>query len=144
MRRTVLAALAAAFLAAPAAAQAPTEGAWRLVEVRDGDTVLLSLTSGMVTGIKIRLYGVDAPETKGRCPEEIAAATAATQRLRELVSRRVRIVSHLETDAYGRLLARLYDRDGRDVSEVLIAEGHARPLGGNERRQPWCTAPTGG
>ncbi|MFL5331783.1 MAG: thermonuclease family protein, partial [Geminicoccaceae bacterium] len=59
-------------------------------------------------------------------------------------SRRVRIVSYLETDAYGRLLARLYDRDGRDVSEVLIAEGHARPLGSNERRQPWCPVQAGG
>jgi micrococcal nuclease len=144
MRRIVLAALAVAFLAAPAAAQAPTEGPWRLVDVRDGDTVILGTNAGFVTGIKIRLYGLDAPETKGRCPEETAAAAAATQRLRELVSRRVRVVSYLETDAYGRLLARLYDRDGRDVSEVLIAEGHARPLGGNERRQPWCAAPTGG
>ena len=144
MRRTVLAGLAAAFLAAPAAAQAPTEGPWRLVDVRDGDTVILNANAGFVTAIKIRLYGVDAPETRGRCAEETAAAAAATQRLRELVSRRVRVVSYLETDAYGRLLARLYNRDGRDVSEVLIAEGHARPLGGNERRQPWCAAPTGG
>ena len=87
---------------------------------------------------------MDAPETRGRCAVVSAAAAAATQRLRELVSRRVRVVSYLETEAYGRLLARLNDRDGRDVSELLLAEGHARPLGGNERRQPWCAAPTGG
>src|SRR4051794_4444181 len=80
----ILTAAAALLLAAPARAQAPTEGPWRLVDVRDGDTVLLSLTSGMVTGIKIRLYGVDAPATRGRCAEETAAAAAATQRLREL------------------------------------------------------------
>src|SRR4051794_12009939 len=144
MRRIVLAAVAAAFLAAPAGAQAPAEGPWRLVDVRDGDTVILGTNAGFVTAIKIRLYGVDAPETRGRCAEETAAAAAATQRLRELVSRRVRIVSYLETDAYGRMLARLYDRDRRDISEVLIAEGHARRLGSNERRRPWCAAPTGG
>src|SRR3954468_15106345 len=71
-------------LAAPAGAQPPTEGPWRLVDVRDGDTVILGTNAGFVTAIKIRLYGVDAPETKGRCAEETAAATAATQRLREL------------------------------------------------------------
>jgi endonuclease YncB( thermonuclease family) len=75
---------------------------------------------------------------------ELKGALAAKARLTDLVAGGVRIVSTMDNDAFGRPLVRLYDRDGRDISEVLIAEGHARRLGGNERRQPWCTAPTGG
>lgn len=136
-RSTALAALALLpFLASPA----PAEGPWRLVEVRDGDTVTLRVTAGPITGIKIRLLGLDAPEARSGCPAERALAARATQRLKEVVSRRVRIASALEFDVYGRVLAALHDRDGRDVAAVLVAEGLARPLRDGEKRRPWCDA----
>jgi endonuclease YncB( thermonuclease family) len=137
MRRAILAALASLLLVA----QAPADGPWRTVSVVDGDTVTLESAAGFVTGIKIRLLGIDAPEMRGGCEAERQLAQQATDRLRQLVGARVRIVSQLEMDPYGRLLARLYDRAGRDVGQVLVAEGLARPLNRREARQPWCPAP---
>jgi endonuclease YncB( thermonuclease family) len=60
----------------------PVCGSGRRVDcVVDGDTVWLS-------GIKIRIVNIDAPEIRGRCPRESARARLATRRLAELLDRR--------------------------------------------------------
>ena len=121
-----------------AAVPAFAEGSFRRVTIVDGDTVILPLTAGFVTAIKIRMLGIDAPETRGRCLEERQRAAAATARLEQLTASGVRVVTELDVDSYGRFLGRLYDRQGRDLSAVMIAEGHARPLADGEPRRPWC------
>lgn len=143
MRRASLA-LALGLLVLTSAAQAagPVEGPYHRVEVVDGDTVVMGLTAGFVTGIKIRLLDINAPDSRGAiCAEERTKAALATARMKELTARGVRIASGLEVDAFGRFLARLYDRAGRDLGAVLVAEGLAVPLANGVRRQPWCPAP---
>ena len=150
-RRAWISTLAAALCiaAAPAWAQepprlglAPIDGPYRRVEVVDGDTVTLSVSAGLIRTITIRLKDIDAPETyRPGCDQERSKGEAATSRLAALTSGRVRIVSYIEIDSAGRLLARLYDRQGRDVGDVLVAEGLARPLKDGEARKPWCPAP---
>ncbi len=128
--------------AVPAFAQgAPTTGSYRRVQVTDGDSVVATVPLGAAATIRIRVQGLDAPELQGACAWETQKAAAAKARLEQLTARGVRIVTQLDTDVYGRLLAKLYDRQGRDVAEVLIAEGLARPMGPRDRRQPWCPAP---
>jgi endonuclease YncB( thermonuclease family) len=115
-------ALAFILLVTPAAAQR--------AQVIDGDTI-------RVSGETIRMMGLDAPEMRGRCPAERRLARAATDRLRQLVVPRVSL-ERRGRDRYRRTLAVVRDRAGRDLAQVLIREGLARPYNGRGRRQGWC------
>jgi endonuclease YncB( thermonuclease family) len=126
--RRVKHALALGVLLALAAPQAAPAQPLRCVAT-DGD----SLRCGRE---RIRLVGLDAPEMNGRCPRERRLAVAARDRLDGLVAGGVTVRS-VGTDRYGRTLARVRDRRGRDVARVLIAEGLARPYEGG-RRRGWC------
>ncbi|WP_300973443.1 thermonuclease family protein [Sphingomonas sp. LHG3406-1] len=99
--------------------------------VVDGDTFHLD-------GEKIRIAGIDAPEThQSRCPEEKALGDRATERLHDLLNGgAVTLVSYeRDRDRYGRLL-RNVEVDGHDVGATLIREGVARPYGNG--RRSWC------
>lgn len=107
-----------------------------LISVYDGDT-LRAWVDGENT--PIRLLGYDAPEYghRARCIEESELAQEAQIRLVELIEgARVAELCPTKRDKYRRLLAVLLI-DGRDVADVLVAEGLARPYGGG-RREGWC------
>lgn len=126
-------------------ASSPVTG--RIIVV-DGDTV-------RVNGQPYRLSGLDTPERgdRARCESEQQKAEAATSRLRQLVAtgntnfQRIRCAGCDASEEgspvcnYGRLCGRLLVA-GRDVSEILIAEGLAHPyvcsLGRCPPRRPWC------
>jgi hypothetical protein len=97
--------------------------------VVDGDTA-------WVTGEKIRISGIDAPEIDGKCTYERDLAQRAKSRLSELLSAEPFSVSRSGTDRYGRSLATIYLRDKGDVGAVLVRDGLARVWTG--RRMPWC------
>lgn len=101
------------------------------VAVIDGDTIAVS-------GQRIRILGLDAPEMHGRCQSETSAAFGARDRLVRLLdgARTVEIIPSRRHDRYRRILARILI-DGRDVAEILVGEGLARPYNGG-RRQGWC------
>lgn len=79
--------------------------------VIDGDTLAAEDT-------RIRIHGMDAPET-GQ-PQ----GNAATRHMRALVSGRLITVYPLETDVYGRLVARVTVR-GIDLGAQMVADGYA-------------------
>jgi endonuclease YncB( thermonuclease family) len=97
----------------------------------DGDSIRLGAES-------IRIVGLDTPEL-GRpgCMSEYHAALRARDRLAELLAGGV-VIHRRGRDLYGRTLAVVRDLAGRDLAEVLIAEGLARPYTGRTRRSPWC------
>jgi micrococcal nuclease len=117
----LLALLAAALVAAPAAA-VETVLTGSVTRVSDGDTLWLQpdARSGASERrrIKLRLVGLDAPE---RCqahgPE---ASDALTQRV---LGREVRVVRRA-TDDHGRALVTLW-LGGEDIGAWLVREGHA-------------------
>jgi micrococcal nuclease len=113
--------LALLLLATPAAAQP---------QVVDGDTFRLD-------GEAFRIVGLDAPEMHARCAAEYLGAVRARARMAELLAAGV-VITRRGADRYGRTLAIVRDLDGRDVAQVMIAEGLARPYDGRTRRQPWC------
>ncbi len=99
--------------------------------VVDGDTV-------WIAGKKVRITGIDAPEThEPRCPREAQLGKAAAERLRALLNSGTvsATPSGRDKDQNGRLL-RDVAVDGRDVGEVLVREGLARNYGGAKRS--WC------
>ena len=100
-----------------------------LVSVTDGDTITVSVNG---TKEKVRLIGIDTPETKKpdtpvQCfgPEASAYATSLLPAGTPL---------HLERDVeprdkYGRLLAYVYrSEDGLFVNLEIVANGYARLL----------------
>lgn len=97
--------------------------------VVDGDTLWLA-------GEKIRIEGIDAPETdQAKCPAERAQGEAAKRRLQSLLNSGPISVQRTGTDRYRRTLARVLV-DGVDVGEVMVGEGLVRPYGSG--RKPWC------
>lgn len=99
--------------------------------VIDGDTFYYQ-------GQKIRLSGIDTPEThEPQCRQEAELGAAATRRFQELLNAGpfTLVATGRDEDRYNRKL-RGVRRDGRSLGNVLVAEGLARPWMG--RRMPWC------
>ncbi len=90
--------------------------------VYDGDTVVLV---GRGTGrLKVRLYGIDAPETaKPEKPGQNYSAQARRVLMYKLLGKEV-AAEIQDRDQYGRAVAVL-KRGGRDINAEMVAEGHA-------------------
>jgi micrococcal nuclease len=98
-----------------------------LVKVTDGDTIVVRLNGKRE---RVRLIGIDTPETRHspRGPEPLAdEATAALRRLLANANILLRFDAE-ERDRYGRLLAYVYTHDGEFVNAAMLREGWARPL----------------
>jgi len=104
------------------------------MRVIDGDT--LEDTRDEIT---YRVVNIDTPETgsRARCAAERELGNRATATVRTLIAetRRVDLRPTGRIDRYGRTIAYVV-LDGRDMGEMLIAAGLARPWRG--RREPWC------
>jgi endonuclease YncB( thermonuclease family) len=106
------------------------QGAGRDIYVIDGDTFVMA-------GQRVRIAGIDAPETHPpRCLQEAQLGLAATAKLRELLNSGTMTISGTTHDRYGRDVRRV-TVDGHDVSEAMIGAGLARSYDGG-KRQPWC------
>jgi len=108
--------------AVPAKAEPPFSlaGDITVTKVSDGD----SLRSGR---LKIRLFGIDAPELKQDCADPAgrrwACGRAARDRLAELAAAPLQC-ELVDVDRYGRLVMRCLS-DGTDIAEALVAQGLA-------------------
>lgn len=97
------------------------EPEYRVSKVVDGDTIRLS------EGGKVRLLGVDTPETKDpRKPVQYFGREASTFTKREIDSREVRLTyDQTRKDRYGRLLAYVWrNPDDFFLNAELIAQGY--------------------
>lgn len=107
--------------------------------LRSRDIYLIDGDTADVGGDRFRLVGYDTPETyKPRCSYEKALGEEATRRARQLVRNAgaVDFIILPGRDKYGRGLARIF-LHGKDLGEILISEGLARPYH-RGRRKSWC------
>jgi len=117
----------------------------RLVRVIDGDTVVADVDLGFdvwLTGQKLRLYGINTPESRTRDKEEKKRGLAAKARLVELLGGvgsavlglEFYLVSH-DKGKYGRILAELFSDTefGVSMNRTLVDEGHAVEYFGGKR-----------
>ncbi len=87
--------------------------------------------------VPIRVRGMDAPEIRGRCPAEKAAAQRAREETVNLLRNAGSIeLRQLQRGKYFRILAEVYI-DGQNLAETLISKKLARPYAGG-KRQSWC------
>ncbi len=116
----------------------------KIQRVVDGDTVDISVNLGFDIwhNARVRMMGIDTPESRTRNLEEKALGLASKARLKELLKgKKVKIVCSKEGKGkFGRILADVHtiDKEGNDVNvnNQLIEEGHARPYYGG-KKIPW-------
>ena len=110
-----------------------------IVRVIDGDTIDIDLDLGFGVWVhkqRVRLAGIDTPESRTRNLAEKALGLKAKERLKELCIGRFRVKS-LGKGKYGRILGIPYTQDGEDICQKLIAEGHAVEYWGGKKKKVW-------
>ena len=102
---------------------------FRVVHVVDGDTLHIDIPDGNHDATRIRLWGVDTPETgHGNTEEMYFGPEAKTFAKETLEGRSVHVVlaEKRTRDKYERLLAYVYlERGGVMFNELLLEEGYA-------------------
>lgn len=99
---------------------------YSVIKVVDGDTFWVD--DGSEKGLKVRLIGVDAPETRRSARKEIGYFGVESKKYLSalLLGNEVRMEYDVDRrDRYGRLLAYVYLDDGTFVNAELIKNGFA-------------------
>jgi len=102
----------------------------KLEKVVDGDTIdaIVDLGFDIWKRIRIRLNGINAPESRTRDLEEKAKGLAAKARLKEILKlnkNQFMLVSH-GVGKYGRCLGTIFIEEyDVSINQQLIIEGHA-------------------
>ena len=110
-----------------------------LDRVIDGDTIDVHLDLGFNVFLnkqRVRLSGIDTPESRTRDLAEKKLGLAAKDRLIELCGTHLKIKS-LGKGKYGRILGIPYTEDGEEICQILIKEGHAVEYHGGKKSKVW-------
>jgi endonuclease YncB( thermonuclease family) len=111
-----------------------------VIRTIDGDTfeARVHLEPGLDLNTRVRLRGIDAPELKAACPQELQMAETATGALRAMLGEGDVRIFNIGPDKYsGRVVADVTTRRTGNVSTAMLAGGHARSYGGGHRNG-WC------
>jgi micrococcal nuclease len=113
----------------------------KVLRVVDGDTVDVMLELGFNVSLKerVRLYGINAPESRTRDKSEKVKGLAAKDFVVEWTEDRaddIVIVTRIDKRGkYGRVLGTIMTESGENLNELMIKEGHAvEYLGGKRKR----------
>lgn len=113
--------------AAPISIGVPTSISAKVVRVIDGDTIDVSQNGKIV---KVRLLGINAPETVGQNKSGECFGPEASERLRAVLNGgEVRLETDPSQDLrdkYGRFLAYVFLPNDANVGELMIEKGFAR------------------
>lgn len=112
-----------------------------VIRTIDGDTfeARVHLWPQLDLTTRIRLRGIDAPELKAQCEQELRLAEAASNALRGLLADAEVTIYNIGPDKYpGRVVADVATRRTPNLSAALLSGGYARSYGGGHRNG-WCT-----
>jgi micrococcal nuclease len=104
------------------------EKTFTVVNVVDGDTIDIDIPDGKYNHTRIRLLGVNMPETKNpKTGIMYFGPEAADFTTKSALGKQVAVYleEHRTRDKYGRLLAYIKLPDGKFLNEALLAEGFA-------------------
>ena len=114
-----------------------------LIKVVDGDTVDVDIDLGFGVWLKderVRIMGIDTPESRTRDQVEKLFGLAAKKRVQELLQKNVVLKTFAAKDGedmngkFGRILGDFYiESEGKLLTEVMIDEGHAVPYHGQSK-----------
>ena len=116
----------------------------KIIKIVDGDTVDVDLDLGFGVWLRderVRIMGIDTPESRTSDPIEKIFGTAAKARLVSLLGSDAILLSQVKKDGenmkgkFGRILGDFHTISGETVTHVLMAEGHAVAYtGGNKEK----------
>ena len=114
----------------------------RVVKIVDGDTVDVDIDLGFGVTLRderVRIMGIDTPESRTRDKVEDLFGEAAKERLKVLMKDGGKLITTEDRKGedmkgkFGRILGDFRIGDGRKVTDILIEEGHAVAyFGGNK------------
>ena len=118
-----------------------------VIKVVDGDTVDVDIDLGfgiVLSDERVRIAGIDTPESRTRDKEEKKFGLAAKARVKQLLGKTCILKTQINKDGedmkgkFGRILGdfSVYDSatdSWRMITEVLISEGHAVPYHGQNK-----------
>tara|TARA_R100001594_G_scaffold68595_1_gene102892 strand:+ start:243 stop:659 length:417 start_codon:yes stop_codon:yes gene_type:complete len=114
----------------------------KLDRVVDGDTIDVNIDLGFDITVhkRVRLAGIDTPESRTRDLEEKKRGLAAKYRLTEILDMGNLVVESKEVGKYGRVLGNLtVYPDNLDlpinVNQTLVDEGHAVEYNGGKKKK---------
>ena len=102
--------------------------------VVDGDTVDVDIELGfgiVLTDERVRIMGIDTPESRTRDKVEKVFGLASKERLKSLLGKTTVLKTQIAKDGedmkgkFGRVLGDFVSEDGRMVTDIMIEEGHA-------------------
>ena len=107
--------------------------AWqgKVIHVTDGDTIVV-LTEDKEQ-MRIRLYGIDAPESRQ------PFGSKATRYVRDIAALEIVEIDERYMDRYGRTIATVYLPDGTNLNEELVRVGLAWVYTRYCDEQPMCS-----
>jgi len=113
-----------------------------IINVVDGDTVDVDIDLGFGVWLKderVRIMGIDTPESRTKDKVEKVFGLAAKKRLKELLGKTGTLKTQIDRSGedakgkFGRILGNFIAQDGRMVTEILIEEGHCVPYFGGSK-----------
>tara|TARA_B110000438_G_scaffold244129_1_gene244466 strand:- start:205 stop:672 length:468 start_codon:yes stop_codon:yes gene_type:complete len=87
----------------------------------DGDSLVID-------GTRIRLHGIDTPEVRQTCQRggvDWLCGQEASKALRDYVGEADLRCERLDTDRYGRMVAKCFQPNGTDIGEWMVSNGWA-------------------
>ena len=113
----------------------------RLDRVIDGDTIDANIDLGFDITVhkRIRLAGIDSPESRTRDLEEKKRGLASKDKLIELLDKGSLVLESKEVGKYGRVLGVLHVYPDGDlpinINDTLVKEGYAVEYWGGKKKK---------
>ena len=113
-----------------------------VVKVVDGDTVDVDIDLGFGICLKderVRIMGIDTPESRTSDDVEKLFGLAAKNRLYSLLEKDAKLITTEDKNGedmkgkFGRILGDFRAADGRMVTQIMIEEGHCVPYHGESK-----------
>ena len=113
----------------------------RFVKNYDGDTLTVNISGYpdiIGRNIPIRVLGIDTPELKGRCDNEVLKAVEAKTFIHNELTKASRIdIIEVGRDKYFRIDGDVV-YDGKSLRKEMLDRGYAIPYDGGTKTNPWC------
>jgi micrococcal nuclease len=116
----------------------------KILKVVDGDTVDVDIDLGfgiVLTDERVRIMGIDTPESRTRDKVEKKFGLASKARLKSLLGKTGILKTQINKKGedmkgkFGRILGDFVAEDGRMVTDILVEEGHAVAYFGGSKEE---------
>lgn len=116
----------------------------KVVKVIDGDTVDVDIDLGfgiILSDERVRIMGIDTPESRTRDKVEKTFGLAAKDRLKQLLGETTVLQTQINKNGedmkgkFGRILGDFVSNDQRMITDILVEEGHAVAYFGGSKEE---------